>query len=376
MRPRTTALAAAVALALGAFCAQAAVPSPAAAAEPTPEEVRSVDEALETVRDVCSRALAAVLAEFRARHPGVAARQSGGRSKKNDYRNYQWISVKPGGREYLICAHHGNLDVRTGNPHAQFGRFQFWRCEGPHGPHSRDAGGVWRVRADNEARSRPRTNVWDDDWSAAAVVDRFEAFLRECGEDLGSAGAEGPGAAAAARAESAASALPPAERKRADEALDRVRAVEAKAIAAHAAGLRARHPDWKVRQSRGNSRTNDYRCYQWITAAVPGEDGQFWISMVFNDQDPATGNMHSQFGRIQFWSGIAKSASDDGSGGEKAEAGPHTRDAGGWRFRSDKQWAAMPRLHLWSPDYSTARVLDLFDSFVSSTTSPNHSNDQ
>ena len=365
------------ALAAGALSAA----EPAAPAEPTRAELEGADASLDVVRDVCSRCLDAILAELRARYPGIDARRSAGRSKKNDYRNYQWISVKSGGREYLLATHHGNLDVRTGNPHAQFGRIQFWRCEGPQGPHSRDESGVWRFRADNEDRTLPATHVWDEDYSSAAVVDRFVAFLERCGEtnalaalaalaatgtDSGSSPARQDGAAPSLRGlpsearlgESPRSADPPlAERRKADEALENVRAVEAKAMAAIVAELRRRHPEWKVRTSHGNSRVNDYRCYQWITVRV-AEDDVRWIAMVFNDQDPATGNTHSQFGRIQFWSGV------DRHNGPQNEAGPHTRDAGGWRFRSDKQWADMPRLHLWSPEYSSAFVVDLFETFV------------
>ena len=341
------------ALAVFAAAAAAGGAAPSAPAEPSREELAAADAALDTVREVCGRALDALLAELRARYPGLDARRSGGRSKANDYRNYQWISVKFEGREYLLAAHHGNLDTRTGNPHTQFGRIQFWRCEGPQGPHSRDADGVWRFRADNEDRSLPPTRVWDEGYSSAAVVDRFASFLAACGEGEGLA-------AVAAAADPAAprTADPPlAERRRADEAIETVRAAEAKAMAAIVAELRRRHPAWKVRTSHGNSRTNDYRCYQWITVRL-AEDDVRWISMVFNDQDPATGNTHSQFGRIQFWRDI------NHENGPRNEAGPHTRDAGGWRFRADKQWADLPRLHLWSPDYSSARVADLFEAFV------------
>ena len=52
--------------------------------------------------------------------------------------------------------------------------------------------------------------------------------------------------------------------------------------------------------------------------------------------------------------------------GPKNEAGPHTRDHGMWRFRYDKQWKGMPRLHLWDADYSSAHVVDLFENFVGS----------
>ena len=335
-------LPAASALAALVLAGAAPAAQPDAAPEPTRAELESVDASLDVVRDVCSRCLDAILAELRARYPGIVARRSAGRSRKNDYRNYQWISVKLEGREYMLATHHGNLDERTGNPHTQFGRIQFWRCAGPNGPHTRDEGGVWRFRSDNEDPTLPPTHVWDEDYSSAAVVDRFVAFLERCGEGsaLDSLTATGTapiqhsafGIRHSAAASAAAADPPLADRRKADEALESVRAVEAKAMAAIVAELRRRHPEWKVRTSHGNSRTNDYRCYQWITVRV-AEDDIRWIALVFNDQDPATGNTHVQFGRIQFWSGI------DHHNGPRNEAGPHTRDAGGWRFRSDRQWA-------------------------------------
>ena len=350
----------AVAAICGAALAHgASAEEPTRPQEPTREELQSVDSSLETVRKVCSSALAAVLEELRTRFPGIQARQSGGRSKRNDYRNYQWISVKFGDREYLVCAHHGNLDTRTGNPHTQMGRFQFWRCEGPNGPHSRDENGVWRYRFDNEDQTLPRTCVWDEDFSASALVDRFVAVLRRHGEDPGDD--QGGGGLQ--------SAVGTTNGNAANEAIENVRTVEAKAMAAVVAELRSRHPDWFVRSSHGNSRVNDYRCYQWITIRPYGDDRAFWITMMFNDQDPYTGNTHTQFGRIQFWRDIVRGEYEDGSG-RKSELGPHTRDDGGWRFRSDKQWESMPRLHLYSPEYSTARVADLFEVFLASQTSP------
>ena len=100
-------------------------------------------------------------------------------------------------------------------------------------------------------------------------------------------------------------------------------------MAAIVAELRRRHPEWKVRTSHGNSRVNDYRCYQWITVRV-AEDDVRWITLVYNDQDPATGDTHTQFGRIQFWRCAGPN-------------GPHTRDADGvWRFRADNEDRSLP----------------------------------
>ena len=318
-----------------------------AAEEPSPEERKSVDESLETVRRICHDTLAVVLAELQARYPGLEARQSAGRSKKNDYRNYQWISAKVGGREYLVTIHHNNIDLRTGNPHTQYGRIQFWKCPGPNGPHTRDEFGVWRFRYENAWAKMPRLRVWDEDYSSARVAELFGEYLRECGETIDSTAAE-----------AAAADLPLAERRKVDEALENVRRVEAKAMAAIVRELRTRHPDWKVRTSHGNSKVNDYRNYQWITVRIDGK--AYWICLMANDLDSFTGNTHTQYGRIQFWRGIAH------QNGPKNEAGPHTRDHGMWRFRYDKQWKGMPRLHLWDAEYSSAHVVDLFENFVGS----------
>ena len=56
-------------------------------AEPTREELKSVDASLDVVRTVCSSTLDALLSELRTRYPDIVARRSGGRSQKNDYRN-------------------------------------------------------------------------------------------------------------------------------------------------------------------------------------------------------------------------------------------------------------------------------------------------
>ena len=153
-------------------------------AEPTREELKSVDASLDVVRAVCSSTLDALLSELRTRYPDIVARRSGGRSQKNDYRNYQWISVRFGDREYMLAAHHGNLDVKTGNPHTQFGRIQFWRGidhhNGPQneaGPHTRDAGG-WRFRSDKQWEKMPRLHLWSPEYSSAHVVDLFLDFMR------------------------------------------------------------------------------------------------------------------------------------------------------------------------------------------------------
>ncbi len=301
-----------------------------------------------------------ILAEVQARYPGINARQSAGRSKKNDYRNYQWISAKVGGREYLVTIHHNNIDLRTGNPHTQYGRLQFWKCPGPNGPHTRDEFGVWRFRYENAWAKMPRLRVWDEDYSSARVAELFGEYLREEGllaEAVGRETNRQTVKLSNCQTNSAAAEdLPLAERQKVDEALENVRKVEAKAMWAIVRELRTRHPDWKVRTSHGNSKVNDYRNYQWITVRI-GEKA-YWICLMTNDLDSFTGNTHTQYGRIQFWRGIAH------QNGPKNEAGPHTRDHGAWRFRYDKQWKEMPRLHLWDENYSSAHVVDLFERFV------------
>ena len=325
------------------------------AEEPTRAELESVNASLETVSEVCHDTLAVILSELRRLYPGIDARQSQGRSRKNDYRNYQWVSVKVEGREYLVTIHHNNIDLNTGNTHTQFGRIQFWKCPGPNGPHTRDDAGVWRFRHENAWRKLPRIRVWDDDYSSTRVAELFGDFLRECGEDAALAAFSAARDAAPANALAAADP-PPERRKEADAALENVKTVCSKAMRAIVRELRGRHPDWDVRTSHGNSKVNDYRNYLWITVRTGGKS--YWICMMANDLDSFTGNTHTQYGRIQFWRDI------NHENGRNNEAGPHTRDHGAWRFRYDKQWKRMPRLHVWDADYSPARVADLFEEFL------------
>lgn len=335
---------------------------------PTRAELESANESLETVRRVCHDCLASILAELRATYPGINARQSQGRSKRNDYRNYQWISIKADGREYLITIHHNNIDLRTGNPHTQYGRVQFWRCAGPNGPHTRE-NGEWRFRYDNAWLKMPRIRVWDEDYSAKRVVELFGEYMGEEGvafqcpamsnnvQQCAVMPTNVQQCSAITNVNAIAVGDPPlAERRKVDEALENLRAVEAKAMASIVREARARHPEWAIRPSRGNSKVNDYRNYQWITIRVGDE--AYWISMVYNDLDEQTGNTHTQYGRIQFWRGIGH------QNGERNEAGPHTKENGVWRFRADKQWKDMPRLHLWDENYSPKRVIDLFEEFL------------
>lgn len=319
-----------------------------ASPEPTKEELKSIDVALETVRGVCADSLSAILSELKVRYPTLNARKSQGRSRLNDYRNYQWISVKIGEREYLITTHHNNLDTRTGNPHTQYGRIQFWKCAGPNGPHTKDEYGIWRFREENTWDKMPALRIWDEDYSAGRVVELFGEFLTAKGEKV-EAVTDGV----------AEVADPPfEERKKADAALASIRPVVSKAMNALYDEILLRHPDWKARRSRGNSKKNDYRNYQWMTVTVDGR--MYQIFFQYNDIDLNTGNTHVQFGRMQFWRDINYEC------GPKVECGPHTKDHGKWMFRHDKMWKEMPRLSLWDDAYSTKHAADLFDEFIKS----------
>lgn len=328
---------------------------PLFAGEPASADLQSIDTSLETVRDVCSKTLDVLGAELRVRLVGIPVRKSHGRSTKNDYRNYQWLSVKISTNEYLLTLHHNNLDLKTGNPHTQFGRVQFLKCAGPNGPHMKDTNGVWRYNLKSEWKKMPKICVWDADYSSARVASLFCEFLTECGETLAIPDRELKTDGSAKVAE-VPEDLPLAERQKADAALSSIRSVVSDEMTRVYKELKTRHPEWKIRCSRGNSRKNDYRNYQWITVTV--DEKMYIIGFVYRDIDLSTGNIHSQFGRVEFWNDIHY------ENGRKNEAGPHTKDAGGWRFRYDKQWKDMPCLYLWSPDYSTGRVADLFEQFL------------
>ena len=160
-----------------------------AAAEDLPiAERKKVDEALENVRKVEAKAMWAIVRELRTRHPDWKVRTSHGNSKVNDYRNYQWITVRIGEKAYWICLMTNDLDSFTGNTHTQYGRIQFWRDinkeNGPKneaGPHTRDHG-AWRFRYDKQGKEMPRLHLWDEVYSSAHVVDLFERFVGEDGE--------------------------------------------------------------------------------------------------------------------------------------------------------------------------------------------------
>ena len=70
----------------------------------------------------------------------------------------------------------------------------------------------------------------------------------------------------------------------------------------------------KGRVSKGLlTHKNDFRNYVWITVIDKADENRQWVIDLFhNDIDGGrpmatnSGNLHSQFGRIQFWKGVTK----------------------------------------------------------------------
>ena len=107
-----------------------------------------------------------------------------------------------------------------------------------------------------------------------------------------------------------------------------------------------------------NQSINDYRNYQWIKIHIGNEI--FWITLFYNDIDNKSGNIHTQFGRIQFWKGVTKE-------GKKGRYSPHHKveytdpQKTYWRFCGEN--AKDPQMWIDSPTYSPKRVVDEFVKF-------------
>lgn len=145
--------------------------------------------------------------------------------------------------------------------------------------------------------------------------------------------------------------LPDDRRVAYDAALETVASLSGEAIGTLVSALREKYPSVAFREAKDAvDETHDYRAYRWLVA----ESGTnvYWITPFFNDRDPNTGNIHTQFGRLQFWRGI-----HDGT--------PHERRTdGSWNFRFDNEWKALPILRLWNEDATVARVVNLFGAFL------------
>lgn len=157
----------------------------------TPEDKASLSNALVTVQRVCLKAQDEIYDELKARAPSLKLRKAHGMSRlsSNDYRNFIWIVVTCGERRYWLCMMHENLDLKTGNPHTQYGRINFWRDvhvndpryeATPHVKHE----GEWRFSWESAWKKMPVLYIWDDAYSPEYVVDLFLEFLRESGEVL------------------------------------------------------------------------------------------------------------------------------------------------------------------------------------------------
>jgi hypothetical protein len=113
---------------------------------------------------------------------------SQGTNIKNDYRNYFWIDVRIGDNIYTIGLVYNDVDPANGNPHAQFGRIQFWKWIRYQGndkigsPHQKDSTGKhWCFCPENSDDQLEKLTIDDDDYAAEAVA-AFLDFLEREGE--------------------------------------------------------------------------------------------------------------------------------------------------------------------------------------------------
>ena len=183
--------AAAALLAVGAARADEPAPAPRL----TEADRQALDEALRTVQRVEALAMADIFDELRAAFPSLELHRGRGGLIKNDYRAYQWIEARVGGREYWVTAVYNDLDFNSGNFHSQYGRVQFWkdiRKIGHVSTPNDKQNGWWRPRMDHQWRKLPPMFIWREDFSARRVAELFGEFLAECGEDLASLRAPAP----------------------------------------------------------------------------------------------------------------------------------------------------------------------------------------
>lgn len=134
------------------------------------------------------------------------------------------------------------------------------------------------------------------------------------------------------------------------QALETIQAVCSNAVDELYEELAETYPSLELRKARGGFKKNDYRAYQWIVVKVNGHS--YWLTTFYNDLDMRTGNIHTQYGRIQFWKNIHD------------EGGPNDRLQGWWRPRMDNQWRKLEPTFLYQENYSAKRVVDLFGEFL------------
>ena len=103
------------------------------------------------------------------------------------------------------------------------------------------------------------------------------------------------------------------------------------------------------------STINNYSNYIWI--CVKKKQKSYWITLFYNDVDASSGNMHTQFGRIQFCDiPIAQKGRNSPNEVQKTK-------------KVIKLWIHTDKYHdpnLWidSPDYSPRRVAKLFKEWM------------
>jgi len=99
---------------------------------------------------------------------------------------------------------------------------------------------------------------------------------------------------------------------------------------------------------------NDYRNYIWVEVKI--EDREWFITAIFQDQDFETGNMHHQYGRFQFWTGIKHYSKKWCSTPNRPTGDGH------WTFNYENSFD--PKIKIYDPDFSAQAVVDAFISFL------------
>ena len=139
--------------------------------------------------------------------------------------------------------------------------------------------------------------------------------------------------------------------------------------------LKDKYPEAKIGTHSGSNKhhnifleekrsINDYRNYMWISIEIDGKT--YWITMFFNDIDENSGNFHTQFGRIQFWSDIKLNKLGRYSPHKKVLLTDKTSTGNveneKWIFNIEN--SEDPRLWIDSPEYTPDGVVRKFENFL------------
>lgn len=156
--------------------------------------IASIEDAFGFIREEFAKEQKRIGCELNERANGAIVKVERGnckygsrgvKTKKNDYRDFYWLSIRIQSRMYWITLFYNDVDSKSGNFHTQIGRIQFWkniRCweVGIGTPHRKTENKHWYFCGENSFD--PKLRIGTETYSAELVVEKFLAFLEKNGE--------------------------------------------------------------------------------------------------------------------------------------------------------------------------------------------------